>query len=79
MHAGLFHQAIPISGSDMAIWAVNPPASVPETYTTQVAEQNNCPTANKQEMIDCLRLIDAQELNETPFNCTVHMHFLLIP
>ena len=69
--AGLFHQVIAESGSDVAPWAVNGPGQKPETYTQQVALQLGCPTHDSQAMMDCLRQVDPDELVNTAFNCTV--------
>jgi len=67
---GLFHQFIPQSGSELAIWAVNGPPQMPWSYTKQIATKLDCPTEDSQEMMDCLRTKTFTEIRETGFDCT---------
>ena len=69
--AGLFHQAILQSGTDLAPWAYNDRGQEPEEYLRQTALQVNCPIADTQEMTDCLKTKSREELQDTDFNCTV--------
>ena len=73
---GLFHQAIPMSGSELSLWAVNVPESHPENYTKSVAEQLGCPTDDNWLMMDCLREVSARKLGGTRFNCTVSEYYI---
>lgn len=71
MSAGLFNGAILESGSEVAIWAVNLPVSQPQNYSFAVASQLDCPTDDTTDMINCLRQVNASELYNTRFNCSV--------
>ena len=49
------------SGTDLNPWSANP-TSVAVNVTHQLAQQNGCPTAPSQDLIDCLRSRDAEDL-----------------
>ncbi|CAD5118434.1 DgyrCDS7143 [Dimorphilus gyrociliatus] len=67
----LFAQAILESGADLNIWAYNEDLQKPWTYTAEVAKKLNCTRPNDQEMMDCLRTIDADVLRQNQgFTCT---------
>ena len=55
----------------MGIWGLYGPEQTPENYLRQVADQFNCTTTDSTEMVECLRLIDAESLNRARFECTV--------
>lgn len=61
-YTGLFHRAIAQSGSAKCPWALQ--YDVGE-YTKEVAEILNCPTSSSQELVDCLRTKDAEEIVKT--------------
>ena len=71
---GLFHAVIEESGCDTAFWAVNWPAQQPWNYTKQVAVKVGCPTEPSDVMVECLRTIDARELEDnSSISCTVKL------
>jgi hypothetical protein len=59
------------SGTDFSLWAVNWPVQDTANYTRQVAEKFDCPTADSQELVNCLRLVPWEVLWNTSFICTV--------
>lgn len=68
---GLFHQVITESGSDQAIWAINPPGSKPEDYTKQVAKKLNCSRESSKDMVECMRALDYKTVfDNSGFSCT---------
>ena len=69
---GLFHAAIPMSGTELALWAYFSPLHDSLGYLQQTAEAWDCPVSDTQEMVDCLRTIDADDLYGTPFTCDVY-------
>ena len=69
---GLFHQAGLMSGVELALWAYFGEAYDSLYHLQQVAEHCECPTDDNQEMVDCLRLVPAEELyTKGWFNCSV--------
>ena len=69
--SGLFQQAILQSGTESAPWAVNIPKTQPEDYLRQVAQSFNCSVNTSVEIVECLQAVDATELSEAEFRCTV--------
>ena len=69
---GLFHGAIPMSGTELALWAYFSDLHDNLGYLQQVAEAVECPVTDTQEMVDCLRTIDDEELNNVNFICDVY-------
>ncbi len=59
------------SGTDVSIWAVNPPESNPETYIQQVAEELDCYDDDSFVMMDCLRELPWRQVDRGNFSCTV--------
>ena len=55
----------------MGIWGLYGPEQTPENYLRQVADQFNCTTTDTNEMVECLRLIEAVTLYRARFECTV--------
>ena len=71
MFLGLFHNAILISGTDMATWAYNPPWLPPENYTKHVAREIGCPDSPSQAMINCMRTKPAHEVSRVSIGSIV--------
>ena len=70
---GLFHAVIEESGCDTAFWAVNWPEQEPWNYTKQVAEKMGCPTEPSDVMVECLKTLDARELEDnSSITCKVN-------
>lgn len=68
----LFDKVIQESGSDLNIWAYNEDEQKPWTYTAAVAAKLNCTRDNDEDMMNCLRTIDADTLiSNQEFTCTV--------
>ena len=75
---GLFHQAGLMSGVELALWAYFGEAYDSLYHLQQVAEHCECPTDDNQEMVNCLRLVPAEELyTKGWFNCSVSIFNLL--
>ena len=47
----IFQQAIAQSGAELNDWALNPPASNPEDYTRQVADDLDCIRSDDYQMM----------------------------
>ena len=78
MCTGLFHAVIEESGCDSTFWAVNWPGQEPWNYTQQVAVKVGCPTEPSDVMVDCLRTIDARELEDnSSITCKVLCNYVL--
>ena len=63
--AGLFHQAICESGTEMSLWAYTDPLQNPAEFAKDVADQLECPTEPSQALVDCLRTKNASVLVST--------------
>lgn len=57
---GLFHRGIAMSGTALCIWAAAPKNEGIEN-SRKLANSFGCPTESSEEMIDCLRTIDAMD------------------
>ena len=74
---GLFHQAIFQSGADLAVWAVNGPERLPETYIYGVAEQVGCGNEDDNEaMLNCMRALPALDLFSLMPDCPVRLNII---
>ena len=60
---GLFHRGISQSGSALCTWAFSP-NSTTRYQTETLAKQFGCPTESSEEIVACLRSVDANELIE---------------
>ena len=68
---GLFHGSILQSGNELSPWTMVFPDMEPEKFLQEVAGKLGCPESPSDAMADCLRTIDATELMNTTFQCTV--------
>ena len=50
---------------------MNIPKTQPEDYLRQVAQSFNCSVNTSVEIVECLQAVDATELSEAEFRCTV--------
>ena len=57
--SGMFNRAIAQSGSLLCPWAI---LNYVGNYTRQLAARMNCPTHNSDQLVQCLRGKDAQQL-----------------
>ena len=60
--AGLFQGVIEQSGTATAPWALYRPPLSSRNSTVYLAEQFDCPTSSSQQMVDCLRGEEADDL-----------------
>ena len=58
----MFHQAILTSGTEMGSWAVSNPDNYQDILFVRAAENLGCTRDTNDEMMDCMREIDAQYL-----------------
>ncbi|GAB6024164.1 hypothetical protein CHUAL_014232 [Chamberlinius hualienensis] len=64
MGAGLFHQVIAESGTPLIPWAVQ---ENPRYYATAMGDIFNCDTSDTTTMIECLRLVAAEDIVAASF------------
>nr|AYN64423.1 carboxylesterase [Dendroctonus armandi] len=61
MSRGLFHKGIAMSGTSLCIWAQSPKNEGVEN-SKKLAEAFDCPRKPTQEMVECLRKVDAMDI-----------------
>lgn len=71
LSSGLFQRAILQSGSEFGPWAIDNSFTDMLDYTIQVAAALGCPTEDSSALVECLRLVDADDLYNTVYNCSV--------
>ncbi|CAL8090407.1 unnamed protein product [Orchesella dallaii] len=65
---GLFHKGISQSGSVLNTWLYS---RYPKEQAKSLAERVNCPTATSDEMVKCLKHVDARDIVRTHIEMTV--------
>lgn len=70
---GLFKHAIGQSGNSLAPWAIQ---SNPRKTFTEFAKELNCSRPTTQEMKECLKKVDVEDITEACAKTVQHPHIL---
>ena len=76
----MFHKAIYTSGTELGDWAVHDPTNGQNIRFVRMAENLGCGSEDNEDMMDCLREVDAEDIfsSRNPICPVRHPDLLII-